>query len=372
MKHVKFLILAISFLTSVFFMEAQTTTKNNHTGTNVTKSMVRKIKNIYDADEVFRRTFNDWYDCRSWSESYEKMNEIMANPNLAKPIIYHIFGFYGTGDIGYIHFTRSYGFTDQEYNIALSIYQEHKKKLEEEAAEEQRRQIIKETEDEKTLLKKWTQNGPDVFVNLNDSHIILPEVTVNLNHISDELAKISSYKPLSDFAPSKISFYISPDKSIENLVIDGSLSPILNINDIIVNQPAKYKFEHLDNILPVPCKYSLQINEDADLLGYVECKIKYNKKKELWEIEILDNEGDTQLYQWIYNNIEYKDFITPSAKDAIASAILQAVDANDGLKSKLIKGKHKLDVSVYNHYIKFKSNQAYLQPFVDSIVVDKK
>lgn len=370
MKYFRYILFSIFTLFIFTTVQGKQPTIGNET--NVPISIVRKFKYIFDSDEDFRHSICEWYNLYTMREGYEKMNEMLEKPNIAKPILYYIFNVYGTGDFSYIHLTRSYGFTDQEYNIALSIYQEHKKKLEEEAAEEQRRQIIKETEDEKTLLRKWTQNGPDVFMNLNDSHIILPEVTVNLNHLSDELAKISSYKPLSDFAPSKISFYISPDKSIENLVVDGSLSPILNINDIIVNQPAKYKFEHIDNILPVPCKYSLQINEDADLLGYLECKIKYNKKKELWEIEILDNEGDTQLYQWIYNNIEYKDFITPSAKDAIASAILQAVDANDGLKSKLIKGKHKLDISVYNHYIKFKSNQAYLQPFVDSIVVDKK
>lgn len=370
MKTLKHILILILSLSTFAFVQAKQPTKEKET--SVTSSMVNKFKYIYDSDEVFRRTFNSWYGCRSWEDSYKKMNDILENPNLAKTIIYNIFSFYGTGDIGYVHFTRNYGFTDQEYNIALKIYQEHKKALEEEEAEEQRKQIIKETAEEEALLNRWLQNGPDVFENLKDSHLIAPKVSINLNHISDKLANTSTYRPLSDLSPSKITFYVLPDKSINNLVVEGSLSSSIDIDDIIIDEPAKYKFEHLDNVFPVPAKYSIQIIEDADLLGYIECRIKYNNKKELWEIEILDKEKDPQSYQWIYENTEFKDNLTPSAKDAIATAIIEAINADDSLKSKLIRGKHKLNLSVFNHFIQYKSNKAYLQPFVDSIIVDKK
>jgi hypothetical protein len=300
------------------------------------------------------------------------MNAMIENPNIAKPILYYIFNVYGTGEFSYIHLTSSCGFTDKEYNIALKIYKEHEEVLKKEKAEEQQRRIIQETEEEEALLNRWVQNGPDTFEDLSDSHIISPEVRINLNNLSQKLSSNPTYKPLSDFSPTKISFDILPEKTITNLIVVGTLRPSFDLCDVIVIEPAKYKFEHLDKIMPVSCQYSMQVTEDADLLGYIECKIKYNNKTGLWDIEILDNEKDPESYQWIYNNTEFSEDINSTAKDAIAAAIVQAINAKEVLKSKLSKGKHKLYMSVYNHYIQSESTKAYLQPFVDSIFVDKK
>lgn len=383
MKHVRLVIIALLFLTSMSFMEAQTMTKNNHK-TNVTKSMVRKIKNIYDADEVFRRTFNDWYDCRSWSESYEKMNEIMANPNLAKPIIYHIFGFYGTGDIGYIHFTRSYGFTDSEYNIALDIYDEKYHFRQREAEENARkiqeenlhRQKLQQAADSETMkLNEWKQNGSPFFSEFPHETGTHPKLEINFDEVVKRCDMSSNSPKLDEIAESQVVLEILQDKSINNIKTSGNLTGMLLKEDISVIEPVKFYFKHIDTKYPISCNYTLDLSDSCELLDDIKCKVKYNKKNNLWEIEVLDYTSflgikeDIYSYEKLYKKTKYNKVLSTSAKDAIASAIAKAINNDPALREKLIKGKHTIGCSVYNHWLRFNHSYYDLQPFVDHIEI---
>ena len=357
---------------------------SNNSSTNVTGSMVRKIKYIYDTDEVFRRTFNEWYGCSSWEESYEKMDDIMKNPNLAKPIIYRLFNRWGTGETGYIYITRNYGFTDDEYNIALDIYDEkyHFRQREaEKEAQRKQEEILRQQKHQQDVvaetakLKEWEQHGSDYFTEFPRDNGVLPLLDINLDNVIDRY-DMSGYAPsLSRISDSRVVLEILQDKTIRNIVTSGNLAGMFIANDISVIEPPKYHFKTINKTYPISCNYGLDISENGELLDDIKCKVKYDKKKNVWEIEILDYTSSFGIresiysYETLYKHTQYNKKVSSSAKDAITSAIAKAINGDCSLKEKLLKGKHTIGCTVYNHWIRYNRTFYYLQPFVDNIVI---
>ena len=361
--------------------------------TKVTPIMARKIKYTYETNSRISWLIYDAYKSvgivgrRGVAVEMEKM---LTNPNGAKYIINYIFDLYGSGDYSFLTFTDTFGFTVNEFDIALQIYDEYEKeqrakreaRKRQEALEkiERERQealakaerIRKETNEEINLLKKWNSDGVDFFTNLSDKRIISPKITVNLNTIVNKYDSLPIYP---NEGAKKISMEIASDRKISHIITDEILNNVVDETVLFVEESAKFKFEHIDTIIPISCNYSIDIYGRYNHIGNIQSKIKFNKKENLWEINILDEPGffrevDVKAYNQLYTNLRYNQKISTSPKDAIAWSIAKAINTNESIQALLMKGKHILNIHVYNHSVEYNEDEVYGQPYINIFQID--
>lgn len=344
--------------------------KQNNEVTHVTPQMARKIKYAFDTNENIKGFIYTICRPNSIWEMHEKMEDMLKNPDTAKPIINQIFDIYGDGDYGKLNFLNGFGFSVNEVKIASKIYQEYTKDLEIQKADrkkqeelERQERLHREKTEEEALLERWNNNGVDFFSTFEDRRLNPPSLHIDLINIAKKYDENSQPQAFNEIGNSSVSFNIDENGELSSLLSKGTLEKVIEIGDITVDSPATFVFEHIDTIISVPCKYSFKIEDDLRYVDDLQCKVKFNKKKNLWEIQLLDKAGlfddrygVEEKYNRVYSKVKYNHGLSTSEKDAIAYATAKAINSNEDTKAALINGKHIVDISIYNHSLRLNNH----------------
>lgn len=244
-------------------------------------------------------------------------------------------------------------FTPAEIEFALDIYETY---LEEKSIAQHQGELF----DEQEIINKWLTNGKPTITEFNNPQIIRPNVTINngnlctlINEYDCLIEQKREYKAL-DYAGyyslgvSKIDVLVDDDGSVSEVAYCGPLNIALQKSQILINAPARYKFERLDTIINVPSKISLKIKEFSSITAIVTAKTKY--KNSNWAIEILDISESHIPHDNRLQKDNYIHLITTFLA-SIGNKYLQ-------------KGSHTVRFELSEHWIELNENRFYLNPFV--------
>ena len=380
-RIILFSLIVIACSSQVMLGQSKTSTrKQSNAITHVTSQMARKIKYAFDTNENVKGFIYAIMRPNSVWEMHEKMDGMLENPDEAKPIINQIFDIYGDGDMGKLNFLDGFGFTVQEVNLATKIYREYTKELEIKKAErkkqeekERQERILQEKHEEETLLSKWNKNGVECFSSFNDKRLSTPSIHIELMRIGQKYDENPTSPSFDKIGRSSILVAVNAQGVLTDFKVNGPLIDAVHKDDIIIDLPAQFEFEHIDTIIPVPCNYTVKIDDKVNLIGNLQCKVKFNKKKNIWEIELLDKTGFfdnrygvEEKYNEVYRKINYNHNLSNSSKDAIAYATVRAINSDEEIKNNLIKGKHIIDIAIYNHQLSYTNGMSQNRTYVSN------
>ncbi|MBR5037105.1 MAG: hypothetical protein IKX65_00050 [Prevotella sp.] len=280
------------------------------------------------------------YELRSMDGAIAAINQ---KPQYAENFFVKLFNYYGTGDYGYLVF-KEFGFTPQEYDIALKIYNNNPKVKE---ARERREKAIKDDEDTYT---KWQTEGAP---NLPSDKVAKNAVVSCTNpDVFDKLIE-DNFKPFdlqgnSDVICSlKCKVIISKDKTITiPETEDLSTKTLFEQAGLRVDEVAKYEFENIDKKVDVGQEANMSIvlrgitsDRQANLISLV----KYDKKMGHWTI---NRKEPTYIFD---NLVTKKRKIKENEKYSPASVKI-AVGISDDIENLLAAELNKMLEPDKNQY----------------------
>lgn len=264
-----------------------------------------------------------------------KIEAISENPDDAKNALNLLCEFLEEqGGVDYLeaNLLQAFHFTARETQLAKSIYSDYR---DEQIALRAQQKLQKEEK----LLRRWEAHGKDVFdFNSKDENLLRPRIDA---HIDDAITHIDSITANSTLSSSKdiatIEFTIVGPRRVEGFSSTGRFGEVFTANSFLPAVSARYHFEQLDTVVSVPCKIRFSISEKFKKINEVDIQIKYDKKKNIWNI-------------LPYNPNE----IISDNDIQIINRFLASLPTDDPLRNK----KHSLSVDICNHWIEF-DNEKY-------------
>lgn len=238
----------------------------------VTPQMSNKVAYYVKNHMGFSTTiFCDANHLNGMYELDKALASIDKHPEYIEKFIIEIFNQYGTGDSGYVAL-KEFGYTPQEYDIALKIYSNWRK-VQQLAAEEERNKAIKE---EQVQYDQWAKDG-------------IPgnaKRTKNYKHASFKMNATA----LADYIENTLGFREPFIDNIYTIEIDNNGIMTVTPQDIILEKvrlslesSSGYEFKNLKKKLCVPTKHTLRIVENRQLaFADKELKIEWSKNENAW------------------------------------------------------------------------------------------
>lgn len=223
--------------------------------------------------------------------------------------------------------------------------------------------ILRDSELEKEIeqILRWKNEGFPTFSNFDeDSHIYSPIIFANFEqirqNINDKENEImlereydgkSSYNGKSNFGTTIIDFDLDKDGQRFSGVIDGPLCAGIKLREqFSIESPAIYHFEKLDTIVSIPYSFRVSIREYGEKIAEGWIEIKYNQKKNEWKVKSINEKN------------------IPKEHLPIIAEYFQKIPEGHILRKKYQKGKHCINVGLFNHYIHIMGEDIDLNPLV--------
>lgn len=366
------------FLSLFVFSHNLTFAQNNESfRLKATYPMAQKIKYAFDTNNNTRGFLYSMLKPKSLWDMQLLMEDMLTNTEIANDVICAVFDVYGTEDLGKLNLMNGFGFTVPEVKLSLKIYEQHQQVAAQAKAEKDRREaeeralkIKKATENERELLNKWQTEGFTEKINTKDKRLEPAKLDVIMNNITDKYDKDDNL--YLDFDnPEQTDIFISIDENGSMTDISG-FGPLINLfdqEDFVVKSPATFHFNYIDTVVSVPSSYNLKAEENLGFIGDLKANVKYNQKKNEFEIKLLTPgiyNYKTDEYDKEFTGLKYNHAIFPKAKDAVMVALQKAVEANDQLKKDLINSKksYQIKCDLYNHEIRIQNKSDFCNPYI--------
>lgn len=353
---------------------AQAPSPNHTKDTKVTKQMAQKIKFAAEHNSEARTLVFHSRDNKTGDLNSE-MELMLSDTDIAQPIIYNIINYYGRDWRSATVLNDIFNFSVDEIEIAFNIFDDQKRQREIEIA--QRGQS--ETEVESALLKKWQEEGVPTFSDFSDHRLTSPVLTLNLDSIALNYDN-APQSPALDFSPNSITnvnLIIGAKKDVTILSSEGSFGDFIKEADIVVTEPARFSFDHLDSSIHVNSTYDLKVLELINDPLLIKCDVKYDKKNGQWLVSNLYfrnlDEGDDLFRYFTASSIPYNSHISTSPIEAISFSISRTIESDKTLRTQLLNGKHTLTAKIYKHSIYSNNDNKTIncQPLIEIIKLKK-
>jgi len=312
----------------------------------VTPQMSNKVAYYVKNHIGFSTTiFCDANHLNGMYELDKALASIDKHPEYIEKFIIEIFNQYGTGDSGYVAF-KEFGYTPQEYDVALKIYSNWRK-AQQLAAEEEQNKAIKE---EQAQYDQWAKDGiPDNA-----------KRTKNYKHASFKMNATA----LANYIENTLGFrepFIDSKYAIE---IDNNGIMTVTPQDIILEKvrlslesSSGYEFKNLKKKLCVPSKHTLRVVEERELaFSNKELKIEWSKNENAWVLSKpsdLEKEIGTTTYYVVRSGLSIAINNMPELQtDKKKHTILATAYINGTIKCYL--GGKEADVCVLQDYYNVK------------------
>lgn len=264
-----------------------------------------------------------------------KIEAIAEHPDDAKNALTKLCAFLdGNGGSDYMdaNLLEVFHFTARETQLANFIYCDYKD--EQEAIREQR-----ELEKEKELIRRWNNLGKEVFdFGSDNQRLTRPRIDIDIDTAVEYIDSITANSTNSTGNTiATINFTISDNGKVENFTSSGKCGRVFSADNFRPAAPASYYFEYLDTTTVfVPCNVNIPITEEWEEIKELEIEIKYNKKKNTWNILSYDPNKDIA-----YNYLQ------------VIYRFLESIPMGNPLREKKIS----LCVSICDHWLKFNNKK---------------
>lgn len=250
------------------------------------------------------------------------LSELDKHLDYAENFIVDLYYNYGT-EMSYFALKNA-GFTIKEHDIADAVWAKAQEKSKQLEQARQAEQAKKELAKEKEAFELANQGGIFSFDRLTEK----PEITLDMADMSRFIdgLRIDTLITWNDKIDCSFICTVTKDKKFELFAPQDStsFSPTNKLiwqyiaDNIIVQNPAKIRFERLDTTLVVPAKVNLRINQESKLYrSGISFNATKDKKANRWiitsseELKQSLNRIDKMNAQAIYMDIESDLYYNP-------------------------------------------------------------